>query len=132
MLPNGNYYNGTIEFARIFLGKGDSLAALFEEAIGVLLPWQMMLMLPLSVKWLMVRLIGMKDFIMITLGTGVGSGIVINGQLVYGHDGFAGELGHAIVRRDGRQCGLVVRAVWKIVGWGVARMALISGCPSRT
>ena len=48
---------------------------------------------------------GMKDFIMITLGTGVGSGIVINGQLVYGHDGFAGELGHVIVRRDGRQCG---------------------------
>ena len=48
---------------------------------------------------------GMKDFIMIKLGTGVGSGIVINGQLVYGHDGFAGELGHVIVDRDGRQCG---------------------------
>lgn len=48
---------------------------------------------------------GMKDFIMITLGTGVGSGIVINGQVVYGHDGFAGELGHVIVRRDGRICG---------------------------
>ena len=49
---------------------------------------------------------GMKDFIMITLGTGVGSGIVINGQLVYGHDGFAGELGHVVVRREnGRACG---------------------------
>ncbi|MBR6538665.1 MAG: ROK family protein, partial [Bacteroides sp.] len=49
---------------------------------------------------------GMKDFIMITLGTGVGSGIVINGQMVYGHDGFAGELGHVIVRREnGRLCG---------------------------
>ena len=49
---------------------------------------------------------GMKDFIMITLGTGVGSGIVINGQLVYGHDGFAGELGHLIVKRNnGRVCG---------------------------
>jgi glucokinase len=49
---------------------------------------------------------GMKDFIMITLGTGVGSGIVINGQLVYGHDGFAGELGHTIIRRqNGRTCG---------------------------
>ena len=48
---------------------------------------------------------GMKDFIMITLGTGVGSGIVINGQMVYGHDGFAGELGHVIARRDGRICG---------------------------
>ncbi len=49
---------------------------------------------------------GMKDFIMITLGTGVGSGIVVNGQLVYGHDGFAGELGHVIVKRNnGRMCG---------------------------
>lgn len=48
----------------------------------------------------------MKDFIMITLGTGVGSGIVINGQLVYGHDGFAGELGHVIMKRNnGRLCG---------------------------
>lgn len=50
---------------------------------------------------------GMKDFIMITLGTGVGSGIIINGQLVYGHDGFAGELGHVIIDRspNARQCG---------------------------
>jgi len=49
---------------------------------------------------------GMKDFIMITLGTGVGSGIVINGQVVYGHDGFAGELGHVIMKRkNGRVCG---------------------------
>lgn len=49
---------------------------------------------------------GMKDFIMITLGTGVGSGLVVNGQLVYGHDGFAGELGHLIVKRNnGRMCG---------------------------
>ena len=49
---------------------------------------------------------GMKDFIMITLGTGVGSGIVVNGQLLYGHDGFAGELGHVTMRRNnGRMCG---------------------------
>ncbi len=49
---------------------------------------------------------GMKDFIVITLGTGVGSGIVVNGQLVYGHDGFAGELGHTTIRREnGRPCG---------------------------
>ena len=49
---------------------------------------------------------GLKDFIMITLGTGVGSGIVINGQLVYGHDGFAGELGHLVVKKNnGRVCG---------------------------
>ena len=49
---------------------------------------------------------GLKDFIMITLGTGVGSGIVINGQLVYGHDGNAGELGHVVIKRNnGRLCG---------------------------
>ena len=49
---------------------------------------------------------GMKDFIMITLGTGVGSGIVVNGQMVYGHDGFAGELGHVVVKpNNGRMCG---------------------------
>ncbi len=49
---------------------------------------------------------GLKDFIMITLGTGVGSGIVVNGQMVYGHDGFAGELGHVVMKRNnGRMCG---------------------------
>jgi len=48
---------------------------------------------------------GMKDFIEITLGTGVGSGIVVGGNLVYGHDGFAGELGHTVIRKGGRVCG---------------------------
>src|SRR6056297_841051 len=47
----------------------------------------------------------MDNFIEITLGTGLGSGIVVNGQLVYGHDGFAGELGHVCVRENGRSCG---------------------------
>ena len=48
---------------------------------------------------------GMKDFIMITLGTGLGSGFVANGEMIYGHDGFAGEFGHVIAVRGGRQCG---------------------------
>lgn len=48
---------------------------------------------------------GMKDFIMITLGTGLGSGFVSNGEMIYGHDGFAGEFGHIIVERNGRECG---------------------------
>jgi glucokinase len=48
---------------------------------------------------------GMNDFIMVTLGTGVGSGFVANGKMIYGHDGFAGELGHTIAVRDGRLCG---------------------------
>jgi glucokinase len=48
---------------------------------------------------------GMKDFVFITLGTGLGSGIVANGELIYGHDSFAGEIGHVIMFPDGRQCG---------------------------
>ena len=57
---------------------------------------------------------GMKDFIMITLGTGVGSGIVINGQLVYGSDGFAGELGHVVVKRNnGASAVAVAPDVWR-------------------
>ena len=48
---------------------------------------------------------GVNNFIMITLGTGLGSGIVINGQVVYGHDAFAGELGHVIIEEGGRLCG---------------------------
>jgi glucokinase len=48
---------------------------------------------------------GMKNFIIITLGTGLGSGIVVNGELVYGADGFAGELGHTNVKPNGRECG---------------------------
>lgn len=48
---------------------------------------------------------GMKDFVVITLGTGLGSGVVVNGKMVYGHDGFAGEIGHTLVDINGRQCG---------------------------
>ena len=92
--PNGNYYTGTIEFAPNLPWRGIlPLAAMFEERLGI----------PTALTNGAAR--GMKDFIMITLGTGVGSGIVINGQMVYGHDGFAGELGHVIARRDGRICG---------------------------
>lgn len=104
--PNGNYYNGTIEFAPNLPWKGViPLATLFEEAIGVPTALTNDANAAAIGEMTYGAARGMKDFIMITLGTGVGSGIVINGQLVYGHDGFAGELGHVIVRRDGRQCG---------------------------
>jgi len=97
--PNGNYYNGTIEFAPnlkwrgiidlvsltkqyfpvpVYLTNDANAAALGEMIYG-------------GAK-------GMKDFFIVTLGTGLGSGFVINGKLVYGHDGFAGELGHTIVK----------------------------------
>ncbi len=102
--PNGNYYNGTIEYAPNLHWKGvipvtklittkfrlpssltndANAAAVGEMTYGAAR--------------------GMRDFIMITLGTGVGSGIVANGHLIYGHDGFAGELGHTTIRPGGRK-----------------------------
>lgn len=102
--PNGNYYKGTIEQAANLQWKGVvPIAKLMEEKFG----------LPVSItndanaaalgEMMYGAARGMKDFIMITLGTGVGSGIVCNGKLVYGHDGFAGELGHTIVKPGGRK-----------------------------
>jgi glucokinase len=101
--PNGNYYSGTIEYAPNLQWKGIlPLARLITEkfqkpctltndanaaAIGELMYGAGR---------------GLRDFIMITLGTGVGSGIIANGQLIYGHDGFAGELGHTVIRPEGR------------------------------
>jgi len=101
--PNGNYYTGTIEYAPNLPWKGIvPLAKLIENKFR----------LPVSLtndanaaaigEMMYGAAKGMKDFIMITLGTGVGSGIVANGQLIYGHDGFAGELGHTIIIPDGR------------------------------
>ena len=104
--PNGNYYNGTIEYAANLVWQGVvPIAKKFEEALGI----------PVIVTndanaaavgeftYGVAR--GKKNFIMITLGTGVGSGIYINGQLVLGCDGLAGELGHLTVIPGGRTCG---------------------------
>lgn len=104
--PNGNYYNGTIEFAPNLPWRGViHLAAMFEERLGIPSALTNDANAAAIGEMTYGAARGMKDFIMITLGTGVGSGIVVNGQMVYGHDGFAGELGHVIVRRDGRPCG---------------------------
>ena len=104
--PNGNYYSGTIEFAPNLPWKGViPLAAMFEERLGVPTALTNDANAAAIGEMTYGAARGLKDFIMITLGTGVGSGIVINGQMVYGHDGFAGELGHVIARRDGRICG---------------------------
>lgn len=108
--PNGNFYRGTIEFAPNLSWGHDGvvpLGEMFSDKLGI----------PVGLtndanaaaigemQYGVAR--GMKDFIMITLGTGVGSGIVISGQMVYGSDGFAGELGHiTMIRGDkGRSCG---------------------------
>ena len=125
--PNGNFYNGTIEFAPNLPWKGViPLAALFEEKIGVPTALTNDANAAAIGEMTYGAARGMKDFIMITLGTGVGSGIVINGQLVYGHDGFAGELGHVVVRREnGRLCGCGRRGCLETYcsATGVARTA---------
>ena len=101
--PNGNYYTGTVEYApnlpwrgiiplaKLIEGKFKLPVALTNDANAAAIGEMMYG----AAK-------GMKDFIMITLGTGVGSGIVANGHLIYGHDGFAGELGHTIIIPNGR------------------------------
>jgi glucokinase len=104
--PNGNYYSGTIEYAPNLPWKGViPFAKLLNEKFGV--PVALTNDANAAAIGEMAYGIarGMKDFIMITLGTGVGSGIVIDGKLVYGHDGFAGELGHTTAIRNGRLCG---------------------------
>ncbi len=104
--PNGNYYNGTIEYAPnlkwdgvinlvdlfqkhfnapVFVTNDANAATIGEMTYGVAQ--------------------NVDDFLMVTLGTGVGSGFVSNGKLIYGHDGFAGELGHVIIEPEGRLCG---------------------------
>ena len=107
--PNGNYYTGTIEAApNLAWGRNRvEFAKLLSEAMGglpVALTNDANAAAVGEMTYGAAR--GMKNFIMITLGTGVGSGIVINGEVVYGHDGFAGELGHTTaVRNNGRSCG---------------------------
>lgn len=105
--PNANYFTGMIEdgvnlpwptpipFAKLLSDKMGLPVAITNDANAAAIG---------EMTYGAAR--GLKDFIMITLGTGVGSGVVVNGQLVYGHDGFAGELGHVIVKRNnGRLCG---------------------------
>ena len=106
--PNANYYKGTIEnAANIHWAKGIvPLAEMFSQALGV--PVAMTNDANAAAIGEMAYGVarGMKNFIMITLSTGVGSGIVVNGQLVYGSDSNAGELGHVtMVRENGRTCG---------------------------
>ncbi|MEN7548283.1 ROK family protein [Rapidithrix thailandica] len=104
-VPNGNYYHGTVEDApNLRWGKYVPLAQMIQDAIN----------LPVALtNDANAAAIGEKkfgvakdfdDFVVITLGTGLGSGIYVNGSLVYGHDGFAGELGHTTVFLDGRDC----------------------------
>ena len=102
--PNGNYYKGTIEDATNLEWKGIiPFTDYMSEKFGVSCKITNDANAAALGEMMYGAARGMKDFIMITLGTGVGSGIVCNGNLVYGSDGFAGELGHTIVKPNGRK-----------------------------
>ena len=106
--PNANYYTGTIDNAANLEWKGIvPIAKLFSEALGIPVRVTNDANAAAMGEMTYGAARGMKNFIMITLGTGVGSGIVCDGRVVYGSDGFAGELGHVIVDRspEARQCG---------------------------
>jgi len=101
--PNGNYYTGTIEYAPNLPWKGIiPLARMMEDKFKIPVVLTNDANAAAIGEMMYGAAQGMKDFIMITLGTGVGSGIVANGKLVYGHDGFAGELGHTTIIPNGR------------------------------
>lgn len=104
--PNGNFYKGTIEFAPNLKWKGIvPLAELFAERLHSKTLLTNDANAAAIGEMIFGGAKGMKDFIFITLGTGLGSGIVANGKLIYGHDSFAGELGHVIMYPNGRLCG---------------------------
>jgi glucokinase len=101
--PNGNFYTGTVEYAPNLPWKGIiPLAKLIQDKFKLPVVLTNDANAAAEGEMIYGAAKGMKDFIMITLGTGVGSGIVANGKLIYGHDGFAGEVGHTIVIPDGR------------------------------
>ena len=105
--PCGNYYKGTIEHAaNLVWAKGIvPLANMFVNELGIPVVVTNDAKAAAMGEMKYGVAVGMTNFVELTLGTGVGSGIVANGQLIYGFDGFAGELGHMIVEPGGRPCG---------------------------
>lgn len=105
--PCGNYYKGTIEHAaNLVWAKGIvPLANMFVNELGIPVVVTNDAKAAAMGEMKYGVAVGMNNFVELTLGTGVGSGIVANGQLIYGFDGFAGELGHMIIEPDGRPCG---------------------------
>ena len=106
--PDANYYTGIIDNPANLPWKGEiPLAKMFSDRLGIPVALTNDANAAAIGEMTYGAAKGMKNFIMITLGTGVGSGIVVNGQVVYGSDGFAGELGHVIVDKssEARSCG---------------------------
>ncbi len=104
--PNGNYYTGTIENApNLRWGGNVPIVKILKTKFNVPIKLTNDANAAAMGEMLYGKAKGMNNFIMITLGTGLGSGFVVNGKLMLGHDGFAGELGHIIAVPDGRLCG---------------------------
>ncbi len=104
--PNGNYYTGSIEYPPNLVWKGKiELVKLVEKEFGIPAVLTNDANAAALGEMLFGAAKGLDHFIMITLGTGLGSGLVVNGELIYGSDGFAGELGHVRAVDNGRQCG---------------------------
>ena len=103
--PNGNFYRGTIEQATNLAWKGIvPLSRLVEESLNAKTFVTNDANAAAMGEMLFGSAKGMRNFVVITMGTGLGSGIVVNGEIVYGHSGFAGELGHQTVNINGRSC----------------------------
>ncbi len=104
--PNGNIFTGEIVFAPNMPWREIiPMARLIGDALGIKATLTNDANAAAVGEMMYGAAKGMKDFIVVTLGTGLGSGFVANGDVIYGHDGFAGELGHLIAVRDGRRCG---------------------------
>lgn len=104
--PNANYLNQCIQDASNLPWKGKlELGKLLSQKMNVPVFVTNDANASAMAEMMFGAAIGMKNFMVLTLGTGLGSGIVVNGELVYGHSGFAGEMGHMIVRPEGRHCG---------------------------
>ncbi len=132
--PNGNYNSGSIEFAPNLPWKGRiALAELFEQKFGQ----KSILTNDANAAAIGEMVYGnakdLEDFVVITLGTGLGSGIVANGKLVYGHDGFAGEYGHFRIIPDGRSCGCGRKGCLEtyVSATGVVRSAMELNSPNK-
>jgi glucokinase len=105
-VPNGNFYKGTVEYPANISWKGVTpLANMVQNHYGVPVCLTNDANAAALGEMQFGVAKGMKNFVMITLGTGLGSGVVVNGELVYGADSFAGEMGHVVAIPDGRQCG---------------------------
>lgn len=127
--PNGNYFTGTIDFAPNLPWQGRiPLAELFNQHFGIPAFLTNDANAAAAGEMIYGAARDLKDFVTITLGTGLGSGVIVNGNMIYGHDGFAGEYGHIRVIPQGRNCGCgrhgcletyasatgVVRSIWEL------------------